>query len=993
MPRRPQPARSRFRDFQDLMRFRITDILLVATPYDTFLLEEAGELSERMLGEFRNLDLHYTPGLTGVATGGEALALAREQRRFNLIVTTPVLADMNAVELAREVRAAGLDVPVVLLARDKRELSEFVARHGLEGIERAFVWQGDARILVAIVKQVEDRRNAAHDCLSFGVQVILLVEDRVRVYSSFLPVMYTELLRHSQRLISEGLNLSQKILRMRARPKILLCTTYEEAEEAFETYGADVLGMVSDVEFPRRGVKSPTAGAELSRHVRASYPDIPIILHSSQRDNEELARSLEAAFLLKGSPFLLEELGRVLLEDFSFGEFVFRLPDGTEIARAGDLRSFEEKLASVPEESIVYHATRNHFSRWLKARTVFDVAHAMRPLRPEDFPDTASMRAYLVRAIADHRREQGQVFVADFDRASFDFESDFYRIGGGSLGGKARGLAFVRRLLAERGLRRRFPEAEIGVPAAVVLATDVFDRFLAQEGLRRFAIECRDDDELRARFAAARLPEEVELDLRAFLERARFPLAVRSSSLLEDSQHQPFTGVYDTLMIANDDPSPEARLAALAAAVKQVYASTFTQAAKAYLEATTYRLEEEKMAVIVQRIVGRVHDGRFYPTLSGVARSHNFYPTGPMVAADGMAAVALGLGRTIVDGEPCLRFCPRYPKHLPQLATPHEALASTQRTFWALPVGSEEAEAAAGMRELSFPLEAAERDGELARLASTYSRENDALTDGVARPGARVVTFAPILKYGRPPLAEMIDAMLEEGARGMGLPVEIEFALVLPEAPGDAAELALLQMRPLALAGGGENLEIGEVEPSRLLARSLRALGHGVIEGIHDLVMVDSEAFDRGRSREVAAEIARLNAHLVAAGRPYALFGVGRWGSRDPWLGIPVTWDQVAGARVIVEAGLRDMTVAPSQGSHFFQNLTSFQVGFLTVEGGSAEEGVDWEWLRRQPALSRSGPVGHLRFERPLEVRIDGRRGLGVILKPPPGRAARTAEG
>ena len=604
-PLRPAIVRPRFVDFQDLMRHRVLDILLVASPYDAYVLEEAGELAERMLGEFRNLDLHYAPGLTAVATGAEALELLRTQRRFNLIVATPRLADMHAGELARRVAEEGIDAPVVLLARDLRELAEFEAYHGREGIERAFVWQGDARVLLAIVKSVEDRRNVEHDAGTIGVQVILLVEDGVRQYSSFLPAMYGELLRHSQRVIAEGLNLAQKILRMRARPKILLATDWEEAESLFERYASEVLGVVSDVEFPRGGTLSASAGAELVALVRGRYPDIPILLHSSHPEYAELAERLGVRFLLKGSPHLLSDLGSAMLDDFGFGDFVFRLPDGTEVARAGDLRELEERLRSVPDESVVDHAARNHFSRWLKARTEFAVADELRPHRPEEYPDAGALRAHLVATIADYRAERGRGVVADFDRERFDFASDFYRIGGGSLGGKGRGLAFARRLIAERGLRRAVDGLEISVPPAAVVGSTIFDAFLDESDLRRFAFECDDDRELFRRFGAARLPAETERDLAAFLEQARFPLAVRSSSLLEDSRNQPFTGVYETLVVANDRGTAQERLAVVGAAIRRVYASVFTRAAQAYLRATGYRLEEEKMAVILQRIAGR----------------------------------------------------------------------------------------------------------------------------------------------------------------------------------------------------------------------------------------------------------------------------------------------------------------------------------------------------------------------------------------------------
>jgi CheY-like chemotaxis protein len=974
------PGYSRSSEYQDLMRHRIMDILLVSTPYDTFMLEEAGELSERMLGEFRNLDLHYAPGLTSVASGEQALRLAREQSRFNLIITTPHLSDMDAAELARRAKVEGLDLPVVLLAWDTRELADFQARSDTAAIERTFLWQGDARLLVAMVKSVEDRRNAPHDTRAVGVQVILLVEDDVRYYSSFLPVIYTELLHHSLRVITEGLNLSQKILRMRARPKILLCTTWEEAEQAFAAHADDALGIISDVEFPRAGQVFPRAGAEFARQVRAAYPDVPIVLHSSRPENEGLAHSVGADFLLKGSAVLLQELRELMLERFGFGDFVFRTPDGTEVDRAADLRELEAKLATVPEASLLHHGARNHFSRWLKARTEFALAHILRPRRAADYASPQALRENLIREISDYRREQSRTLVTDFDRDDFDLSGDFYRMGGGSLGGKARGLAFVRRLLAEQGLRDRFPGVEIAVPVSAVLATDIFDRFLDDNDLRWFAIECEDDAEIQRRFQDAPFPAEAALDVAAFLERATWPLAVRSSSLLEDSQRQPFTGVYDTLMLANDSPSYDERVQRAIAAIKRVYASTFSQHAKSYLKATPYRLEAEKMAVILQRIVGAPHGGRFYPDLSGVARSHNFYPTPPMAAADGIVAVALGMGRAIVEGGLCLRFCPRYPRQIVQLASVEDALESTQREFWALPLGGGPVEA--GMREEACALAVAEADGTLAAVASTYSPENDAVYDGLARAGPRLVTFAPILKHGLLPLAEIVSLLMEEGQRGMGTAVEIEFAVNLSTPAGARREFGFLQLRPLALMRESEAIEIGAVAPEAMLCRSQRVLGNGRIEGIRDLVVVDFQRFERARSREAAAEVGRLNGLLRASGTPYVLIGVGRWGSRDPWLGIPVTWDQVSGAQVIVEAGLRDLSVTPSQGTHFFQNLTSFNVGYFTVNPEAGDGLIDWAWLEAQPAVSNAVHVRHLRLEQPLLVLMNGKQSEGLILKP-----------
>lgn len=964
--------------YQDLMRYRIMDILLVATPYDSFMLEEAGELSERMAGEFRNLDVHYAPGLTVASTGEEALELAKRQRTINLILTTPHVADMDAAELARRVAASGIrrDLPVVLLAWDTSELQ----RGSPALFERAFLWQGDARILLAIVKSVEDWRNVAHDTGSAGVPVILLIEDDPRRYSSFLPAMYAELLHHSQRLLSEGLNLSQQILRMRARPKILLCTHYEEAQKAFEAYRDDILGIISDVEFPRGGRSSPTAGLDFARAAREAYPDIPIVLHSSRPELEEQARRVGAGFLRKGSLHVLEDLRRLLLDTFGFGDFVFRLPDGDEVGRAGDLRSLEEQLRAVPAESIRFHGARNHFSRWLRARADFGVAHALRPRKVEDYPTPEALREDLIRAIADYRLEHSQSVVADFRRDGFDFGTDFYRVGSGSLGGKARGLAFVRRLLAQHGLRRSFPGVEICVPPAVVLGTGVFESFLDSNDLRRFAIDCDDEDEIWRRFRAAPFPEEAERDLAAFLEKAPFPLAVRSSSLLEDSQHLPFTGVYDTLMLRNNAWSLVDRLSRAVLAVKRVYASAFSRGAKGYLAATPYRLEEEKMAVLLQKIVGARHGDRFYPDISGVARSHNFYPRPPMTARDGITAVCLGMGRGVVEGGPCLRFCPSYPHHVPQLSSVKEMLEDTQTGFWALPMTGESDDP--GMREELYGLDVAQADGTLAAVGSTWSPDNEAVYDGLSRQGRRLVTFAPMLKQGLFPLADILKRLTEVGAQGMGGPVEIEFSVNLQVPRGRPSEFGFLQMRPLALAREAEAIELGTIEPGSAVCWSRCVLGHGRVEGICDLVVVDFQRFERARSREAATEIGRLNRVLLGRGVPYILVGVGRWGSRDPWLGIPVTWDQVAGARVIVEAGLRDLRVEPSQGSHFFQNLTSFHVGYFTINPAAGEGFVDWDWLDAQPTLSDTAHVRHLRLEAPLLVKMDGRKGEGVILKP-----------
>jgi len=980
-PTRPEnPEWRHSYDFQHLMARRVENIILVSSKYDTFILQEDGQLNELLLNEFLDLNLHHTTGLRHVATGAEAIALASTESRFNLIVTAVNVGDMGAAELALKVRGAGLDIPVILLAYDGGELAEYMANHDTSALERIFLWQGDSRILLAITKYVEDKQNVAYDTGVAGVQIILLIEDNIRYYSSFLPTIYTEIINHSQSLITEGVNVAHKIVRMRARPKILLCNSFEEAWDYFTAYREDVLGVISDIEFPQEGRLNPLAGAEFARKVRSAYRDIPVLLQSSRPDSEAVAREVGADFLLKGSPTLLEDLRSFIVENFAFGDFIFRLPEGTPVGRATNLKSLLELLRTVPAESIAYHAGRNDFSRWLKARTEFHLAHHLRPRTAADFDTVEDRRTYLIEEINAYRREQTRESVSDFDPGSFDPENSFARIGEGSLGGKARALAFVRHLLRDFGVVDQFEGMQITVPPCLVLSTDIFDHFLDENDLRHFAMASDDEEEIERRFVAAVFPEEIERRLAAYLDLARYPLAVRSSSLLEDSQYQPLAGVYQTYMLPNNHAGDAVRLQQLVRAVKRVYASAFLACAKNYFKVTPYRLEEEKMAVIIQKMVGSRHGSRFYPSFAGVARSHNFYPTGPLAAEDGVVAMALGLGRTVVDGGRALSFSPKHPRHILHFSTAKDMLAHSQREFIAV-----EMEGDGEVTERHHPLAVAEADGTLGLVASTYSPENDAVYDGISRPGVRLVSFAPLLKRRTLPLSAVFDRLMELGRWGMNTEVEIEFAVELSTTPGKPAEFGFLQMRPMALSRELEELDTDNVQPEQVLVRSSSVLGNGTFAHLRDVVAVDYERFDRGKSAEIALEVARLNAQLVAEGVPYILFGLGRWGSADPWLGIPVTWEQISGARVIVESGLKDMKVTPSQGSHFFQNLTSFRVGYFTVNAEEGEGFVDWDWLAEQPAVTDSGYVRRLHFDEPLMVAINGKRQRGVILKPASG--------
>jgi CheY-like chemotaxis protein len=977
---------SRLKSFQRLMHFKIRDILLVASLYDNYLFEEDGRLYELIRQEFQVLNLSQPPEITHVTSAAEAIDLLQTEEHFDLIITTLHIEDMNVVRFAQKVRQSGNNVPIVLLAYDNRERRELVNSYDTSIFERIFIWQGDYRLLIAIIKHIEDRRNVESDTLSVGLQSIILIEDNVSFYSSYLPLIYTEIHLQSQRLISEGLNLSHRFLRMRARPKILLCTSYEEALAYFEQYQDFILGIISDVNFKHNGVKDPEGGFTFAKMVRSRHEDIPILLQSSNADFAEKAREIGLAFLQKGSPRLLHDLRKFMMAHFGFGDFIFRTPDGKEVGRANNLKTLEEQLHHVPDESILFHAERNHFSNWLKARTEFWLAHMLRPHKVSDFASVVELRNELIRALHQYQEIRQRGVITEFNKETFDPANSFARVGSGSLGGKGRGLGFINTLISNYNLRDKYPDAEIAVPSAIVVATDVFDRFLSENHMESFALSSTDEVEVQRRFLEApRFPQDIASKLRDFLEIMHEPLAVRSSSLLEDSQYQPFAGVYQTFMIPNNDPDTDVRLSELLRSIKLVFASTFSKRAKDYMKATSYRLEEEKMAVIIQRMVGARHHDRFYPAFAGVAKSYNFYPVPPQKSTDGIVQVALGLGKTVVDGGNSVRFSPRYPRHLLQFFSTLETIRNAQQDFLALNLARGHDGDANRSPEAfveQYDLSKAEEDQTLFYVGSTYSPENDSVYDGVSREGKRVVTFAPILKHRIFPLAEILELILDMGTWGMGTQVEIEFAVNMNVPPGKPKEFALLQIRPLVLSLEMEELEVDSVGQEDLICQSQQVLGNGVIKDIHDIVVVDIQQFERSRAKDVAAEVSLFNTDLIARKRPYVLIGVGRWGSLDPWLGIPVTWDQIAGASVIVESGFKDFNVTPSQGSHFFQNITSFRVGYFTVNSFTRLGYIDWDWLRQQPAAEELRFTRHLQFDEPIVAKINGRKNIGIILKP-----------
>jgi CheY-like chemotaxis protein len=973
-------------EFSALMKYRIIEILLVASHYDSFILEEDGQLTELVIEEYRNLDLNlrFAPRFTRASEAAEALRLI-EERDFDMVITTPRLPDMEIGKLVHLIKKEHPKLPVGLIAAHAWELPWLEdLRQGGE-LDWTFLWQGNVQSLLAMIKQVEDRRNAEHDILVGGVQGIILVEDEPRFYSIYLPHFYTEITSQTGRLMSEGINLSHRLLRIRARPKILLAQDYEEAWELYERYEGKLLGIITDVSFPRNGKLDYDAGIDLAKRVREKDDDLPILVQSMEAEHREKAIEVGAQFMSKKSPHLLEDLREYILENFGFGDFIFKLPDGSAIARGGDVKEMLRSLAEVPDESLVYHASRNHFSAWLKARTEFELASSLRPRKVTEFDTPSDLRNYLISTITGYLREIQQHVITDFKGEFFNDFVAFSKIGSGSLGGKGRGLAFMHKILARDVLDTE--EVEVAIPQTVALASDIFEEFLEDNRLRGFVTRASEmtDQQVLDYIRRSRFSHELRSDLGAFLERVCEPIAVRSSSILEDSVYQPFAGVYATIMLPNNHPSLDVRLAQLLEAVKVVYASTLFENAREYLETTPFRIEEELMAVLIQRLVGSHRGDRFYPTFSGVASSYNFYPFGDMRPEDGVAQVALGLGKTVVEGFEALRFCPRHPQTLPQFSAVKDVLRNAQRRFYALDMSRNDV--IPGVRTdanlLHEEIIEAVRDGAAAPIASTYDSANDRLVSGLDESGSPIVSFAPLLQGRTLALPDTLVRLLDVCQTGLASPAEMEFAADIQPGLGRRQILNVLQLRPMVFEDTDVEFEFDESMVPRAVVQSEVALGHGRRETISDLVVVDPRRMDRSQTTEAAASIEQINRKLRREGRQSILIGPGRWGSRDSWLGIPVTWPQISTARAIVETDFTDLQVEPSLGSHFFHNLTCYGVAFFAVHRQDASGVINWEWLDRQESKIEAldGIVRHLRLEQPAQVLVDGSTSRGVILE------------
>ncbi len=970
--------------FETLMPKRIQNILLVSSLYDSYTFVEDGRLTDLLFSEYLELNLRYAPRVSRVSTAQKALRQL-ETDRYDLVISMLRVGDMNVREFGMKVRRIHPGLPVILLAFNTRELSLLEEMGHLPGIEQIFVWSGDARLFLAIVKYIEDRLNAWHDAQAAGVQTIILIEDSIRFYSSYLPMLYTEIMEQTQILMSDGLNRMQRLTRQHARPKILLATSYEEGLEYYNRYQEDILGVVVDAAFPRGGEVDSSAGLKFAKMVKKEHPDLAVLVQSSDQSNETRAKGIGAAFINKLSPSLLQEVRAFMQAELGFGDFVFRRPDGSVVTSASDLRSLVEALKLIPEESLLHHGQRKDFSTWLLARTEFDLAKTIRSKSMYDFKTPGDFRKHLVSALNVHRNRSRAGIVSEFSSGTFEAESGFVRIGKGSLGGKGRGLAFVNSLLENYQIGDQVRGTSIFVPPTAVLATGVFDQFFKSSGLQTVVFGKASDQEIAEAVLAARLPSEVVEQLRVFLSRVHYPLAVRSSSLLEDASYQPFAGIYRTYMIPNNHESLETRLQELLSAVKLVYASTFLTHAKVYLEQTPNRLEEEKMAVAIQQIVGRRRGEYAYPDVAGVARSHNFYPVAGMRPEDGVASVVLGLGKTVVDGGRCMRFSPSNPDATFDMFTARDYLNNAQREFFALdltnPGPDWEDCCDTGSNLVSLPLDAAMEHGTFSRVGSVYSPRDGAVHDGSEGPGVKLVTMAGLLRDERFSLSQGLKFLLEVGSASLSCPVEIEFAANVREGKDRPLELGFLQMRPLVIDSGNENIDVSNLEPEDAICISLQALGHGQFEQVRDLVYVRQDNFSRALTQEIAEEIGFINDKLRDADRPYVLVGPGRWGSADWRLGIPVLWSQISHVRCIVETDLKDLRVSPSQGSHFFQNITSFGIGYFTVHHDDPGSMIDLRWLDPQIAETETEHVRHLTFAPPLDIAVDSRTGVGVIMK------------
>lgn len=960
------------------MSRHISRILLVCNNYDNFSLEEDGRLDMRISREYSDLNLSNPPVFERVETTSEALDLVSRGERFDLVIAMYNSGTVDVFEFSREMKESSPDTPIVLLASYSREVWKKLRQQDRSCIDYAFCWSGSTDLILAIVKLLEDSLNADSDILDGGVQCILLVEDSVRYYSTYLPLLYKLVLQQNIAALDDALNEDQQIFRKRARPKILLATNYDDALEMFERYKEQLLGVISDIGFVRHRGDNPEsekldAGVDLCKLIRREVPKMPVLMQSSQESMRSVAEGLGAGFLLKQSKMLTHELGEYIGREFGFGDFVVADKHLHQIARASDLQGAERIIETIPDSYLATLRAKNYISRWLLARGIFGVGYK---IKNTVYPDTATLRSEVVRLIHEYRTSQALGVVARFDPDTYNDTIGFARIGEGSLGGKARGLAFLSHILYKYKLYDKWPDVRVLVPRTLAISTEYFDRFILENGLQYVINSDLSDSELLTQFVSSTLPADLVAALRVFIRYVDKPLAVRSSSKLEDSYYQPFAGVYSTYMIPRTE-NEDQQLRLLGNAIKSVYASVYYASSRGYITATANVISEEKMGIVLQELSGAEDDGYYFPALSGTARSVNFYPVGYEKAEEGIAKIAFGLGKAVVDGEQVLRFSPSHPRNIVQTSTPSLTMRDTQQVMYALNLlpGKFKTSVDDAVNLERIPISDCGRFRQLAKVASTYDYQNGRIVDSAMADGPKAVTFAHILRYDTFPLADILKQLLEISANEIKCSVEIEFAADL-----EGRIFHLLQIRPISSDGLRTEVDWDKIEIKHPLVMSDSSLGTGWIPDIRDIVYVRKESFDKMRTAEIASELKAINNRMREEGRNYVLIGYGRWGTSIPTLGIPVEWSDISEAKALVECSLQDFQVDPSQGSHFFQNLTSFNVGYVSVDEFSRKgDMIDHEGLDSLPALSESRYVKHIRFEQPLQVCIDGRSGKAVI--------------
>ena len=966
--------------FVSLMKRRIFDVLLIANPYDAFMLEEDGRVEEKIFDEYVKLGLRYPPRFQQAASRGDAEGLL-SHTAFDLIIVMPGTDNTDAFDVAREVKLANADTPVVVLTPFSHGIRKSMAKMDFSIFDYVFCWLGNNDLLLAIIKLIEDRMNLEHD-VGAGVQMILLVEDSIRFYSSVLPILYRFVLQQSLEFSTEALNAQLETLRMRGRPKIVLARNYEEAWDLYVRHKDNTLGVISDGRFPRNGAPDERAGYALFSAIRAQDEFLPLILDSTETENAAWAELCNAQFIDKGSKKIDVDIRRMLRKYFGFGDFVFRDPDTKrEVARIKNLKDLQDNIFTLPKESLLYHITRNNVSRWLCSRALFPISEFLKHITWQSLQDVDAHRQIIYDAIVSYRRMKNQGVVAVFNRDRFDSFSNFARIGDGSLGGKGRGLAFLDNIIKQNNALNAFDNAEVRIPKTVVLCTDVFDDFMDENDLYQVGLSDVSNEEILDCFLQAELPVRLFADLRAFIDVVRTPIAIRSSSLLEDAHYQPFAGIYSTYMIPyiEDD---EKRLSLLCDAIKGVYASVFYRDSKAYMMATSNVIDQEKMAVILQEVVGSFHNGKYYPEISGVARSVNYYPIGDEKAEEGVVNLALGLGKYIVDGGINLRVCPAHPDKVLQTSEMEIALRETQTCFYALdtkPKG-EPFKVDDGFNLLKLNVKEADADGTLQYIASTYDPYDQVIRDGIYEGGRKIITFSGVLQHGVFPLPELLRMILKFGRDAMRREVEIEFAVKLNN--NRTGVFFPLQIRPMVAGNLMLDEDLSSIPDEETLLRSHNAIGHGVSNDVFDVVYVKTDSYSAYNNPAIADEIDHINQKFLKSGQGYVLIGPGRWGSNDAWLGIPVKWPNISGARVIVESGLTNYRIEPSQGTHFFQNLTSFGVAYFTINDYCGDGYYNQEYLNRLSADEETAHVRHIHFQSPLEIKVDGMKKEGVVMLP-----------